>query len=217
MGKLRKKTVDRIIALLGEGWTDVEIAEKAGVSRQTVAKYRVDPNIPGKDSHKAPPPDREWEQIKPIAIRLMRVTGTATLKEAMEQAEAAAIAFNPYLLNHGLRDPGALMEHFRAQISRLEDRNTTLMGEAASWKYRFEDDAWLLAQLGVDRVARVVYQYMRDYLGVPDGWGGFISSCVLDALRSRGYEIARSRIGRPAYYVTPPEGRTIRYTFPEKA
>jgi transcriptional regulator with XRE-family HTH domain len=40
MGKTRKDKVDEIIALIGEGYTDIEIADKAEMSRQTVSKYR---------------------------------------------------------------------------------------------------------------------------------------------------------------------------------
>jgi len=42
VGKLGKETVDRIRALLGEGYNKAEVANKLGITRKTVGKYAVD-------------------------------------------------------------------------------------------------------------------------------------------------------------------------------
>lgn len=42
MGKLGKETVDRINAMLQEGYNKAEVATKLGITRKTVGKYAVD-------------------------------------------------------------------------------------------------------------------------------------------------------------------------------
>ena len=66
MGKLGKGEIDRIRALLGEGYNKTEVATKLGVNRKTVSAYAVDtgPSLVQVDSGKVSPHDFPQELMK---------------------------------------------------------------------------------------------------------------------------------------------------------
>lgn len=234
MPKLRKNTIDNIKALIEEGYTDLEIAEKTGVVRQTVSKYRreADVETPLK-TVETEQVDEEWEEFKPHVYRLMRVLGVDTAKEALEKAHAFITKINPYVLYHGLGSPAELVSYFEEKVEETQTRSLKLMKEAeaessklmetaSSWKTKIEtlelqlqDENVLAMRLGVDRWSKVIYRYMIDR-GLPEGWGPFINVCIRETMKGRGFRLEESRIGKKTYYIMSPEGEVSRYRFPKE-
>jgi len=64
MGRLTKKKIDQIAKLRGEGYTQIEVAEKTGVCLKTVRKYD-----PGSISGSA----KEWRELQSLPDRVKRL------------------------------------------------------------------------------------------------------------------------------------------------
>jgi transcriptional regulator with XRE-family HTH domain len=64
MGRLRKKKIDEIAKLMSEGYTQLEVAQKTGVSLKTVRKYD-----PGSISGSA----KEWRELQSLPERVKKL------------------------------------------------------------------------------------------------------------------------------------------------
>ena len=79
MGRLTKKKIDQIRALLREGFTQGETAKKLHVGRGTVSKYAEEEPEGGE----VPPPDSELEDLERKKKRLEAWMELETVKQAM--------------------------------------------------------------------------------------------------------------------------------------
>jgi len=88
MPKLGKETVDKILALIDEGYLDTEIAEKLDVARQTVSKLRRGRGSHGVNSGKKSLlepklPDDLWLEVVAVA-HLEKKEPSQLLRDLME-------------------------------------------------------------------------------------------------------------------------------------
>ena len=126
MGKLRKVVVDRIRDLSKAGYTDAEVAEELGISRKSVAKYKV-----GGDSSFAL---RDYVELS-LSDGLMRrlfdvqgLLGSPTIDDALETVykdELAAMQFKmtswkEYSFGDGEFTVEALINNLLKHIEYLE-------------------------------------------------------------------------------------------------
>jgi len=126
MPKLRKDVEDKILALIEEGFTNIEVSEQTGVHRKTVANRRKAWENRKQDEEK---PEEEiirpeQPESTPFALQiyaLMREQGTHSEEEAISQAILTQHSFNPYLSNHGLRTPTELITFFEDKIKEQDE------------------------------------------------------------------------------------------------
>jgi len=100
VGKLGKETVDRIRALLGEGYNRTEVASKLGINRKTVASYAVDTRslFVREDSGKAGLSlDNE---ITKILYDMQGVMGASSLIGAVKQAYQDVVSVAKLRVTH---------------------------------------------------------------------------------------------------------------------
>ncbi len=126
MPKLRKEKEDKVIELLEEGYSNVEISEKVGLHRKTVAKRRKEWEN-RKQSQEEPEKLVQQEQKESSFFEqqistLIRYQGTNSREEAILQAILTQKSFNPYLQNHGLNSPSELISFFELKIDEQEER-----------------------------------------------------------------------------------------------
>ena len=100
MGKLGKKSVERIRAMLEEGYSLTETAAELGHTRKTVASYAVDtePSPVQKDSGKMDLPLGDGD-VK-VLYKLQGILGASSISDAIERAyrdELAAMKFKPLI------------------------------------------------------------------------------------------------------------------------
>jgi len=74
MGRLTKKKIDQIAKLRGEGYTQIEVAEKLEVCLKTVRKYD-----PGSISGSA----KEWRELQSLPDRVKRLEEIAKTLSAL--------------------------------------------------------------------------------------------------------------------------------------
>jgi len=78
MGRLTKKKIDQIARLRSEGYTQIEVAEKAGVCLKTVRKYD-----PGSIAGSA----KEWRELQSLPERVKK------LEEIVKTLSALATSY----------------------------------------------------------------------------------------------------------------------------
>lgn len=100
MGKLSKTEIDRIQALLGEGYNKTEVATKLGINRKTVATYAVDagPSLVQVDSGKVSL--SLGDDVTKILYDLMGVMGAPSILGAVKQAYLDTVALTKLKVTH---------------------------------------------------------------------------------------------------------------------
>jgi len=104
MGKLRKETVDRIKELIEEGYRDVEIAEKLGLTRQTIAKYRREFDVNFQSLKSSGTIGSHQPQISAKVVKqlydLQGVLGVESPEKALDIAYRNHCKAGPYMLKY---------------------------------------------------------------------------------------------------------------------
>ena len=124
MPRLRKEIEDKIKELIDQEYSNIEITEKTGIHRKTIAKRRKEYLKRDQEEEKPEPePEKTIQQEKndshpldPQIYTLIRYQGTNSRKEAIKQAIATQHSFNPYILNHGLESPKELIKFFEDEL-----------------------------------------------------------------------------------------------------
>ena len=100
MGKLGKEGVDQIRALLGAGYSKVEVATEMGIDRKTVAKYAVDtgPSLVQVDSGKVSL--SLGDDVTKILYDMMGVMGNSSIIGAVKQAYLDTVALTKLKVTH---------------------------------------------------------------------------------------------------------------------
>jgi len=138
MPKLRKEVEDKIIELLDQGYKNVEISEKTGIHRKTIASRRKAWKNRKQEPEKSEPEKSESEKVEPVQQEqtdshpldpqinmLIRYQGTNSGEEAIQQAIEIQKSFNPYVLNHGFETPKELIKFFedksQIELDKIND------------------------------------------------------------------------------------------------
>jgi len=100
VGKLGKEGIDRIRALLGAGYSKVEVATEMGIDRKTVAKYAVDtgPSLVQVDSGKVSL--SLGDDVTKILYDMMGVMGNSSIIGAVKQAYLDTVALTKLKVTH---------------------------------------------------------------------------------------------------------------------
>jgi len=100
VGKLGKEGIDQIRALLGAGYSKVEVATEMGIDRKTVAKYAVDtgPSLVQVDSGKVSL--SLGDDVTKILYDMMGVMGNSSIIGAVKQAYLDTVALTKLKVTH---------------------------------------------------------------------------------------------------------------------
>jgi len=100
VGRLGKEGVDQIRALLGAGYSKVEVATEMGIDRKTVAKYAVDtgPSLVQVDSGNVGL--SLGDDVTKILYDMMGVMGASSILGAVKQAYLDTVALTKLKVTH---------------------------------------------------------------------------------------------------------------------
>jgi len=138
MPKLRKEVEDKIAKLIQQGYKNVEVSEKLGVHRKTVANRRK-AHLERKQDHRKPGPEKEEQiQQEQVALsdiamsrlkQLREILGANSMEEMLETIYADQVAAKKYRMRYIVEFPGADAPKTFAEIIAAEE------GYAADLKY----------------------------------------------------------------------------------
>ena len=153
--------------------------------------------------------DKEILALKPEIFKLMRISGADTPIEALRQAEAIALAMNPWVVNRGVKNASELIDLLVKErgdaIKAANSLNVELdkVGEAVKegckkWEEIHDNlintahsEANAVKVLELNTVTRVFHKYVSDLMGEPS-YGAFINSVVVDVMKNQGFEWKQS-------------------------
>lgn len=123
MPKYSKEMEEKIIAAFEQGKRNSVISRELSIDRGALPRRRKEWEK-GKQAQEKPetktekPFQQETDShpLDPEIYTLMRHQGAKSREVAISQAIETQTAFNPYLLNHGLKTPKALVKHFEDEL-----------------------------------------------------------------------------------------------------
>ena len=178
MPKLRKETIDGILELIKEGYRDVEIADKLGVTRQTAAKYRHQGDVkthPLKlletsDPGPSPLPSKVVKQL----YDLQGVLGAESLEEAVDIAYKNLCTASKYMLKYEGVDTveGVILRlekelvNWAEAYDKIRQNRDEFQAMNVKLTNTFNDPTkgeiyGLLTKWGTSNVVRIAYSYLK--------------------------------------------------------
>jgi len=144
MGRLTKTKIDEIQRLHQEGYTKVEIAEKVGVSRGSVAKYASE--VPGRGEGQVQTPQLLHEMVKTFyeLLTVLNVMPYLKIEDVAAGVDQMALRFterisqiSPEIAKHVIGD-NPYIEYLRGDILDLSKPDEELDEETRKQRH-----AWL--------------------------------------------------------------------------
>lgn len=217
MGKLRKETVDRIKELIEEGYRDVEIAEKLGLTRQTIAKYRREFDVNFQSSKSSVTIGPYQPQLSAKVVKqlydLQGVLGVESPEKALDIAYRNMCKASPYMLKYDAvetladvivlleRDVSGYSMEVNKMIKRMSDFEVKvgkLDDVIRQWKEFLENPTEaqmynLLVNWGVPQTVTVSWDFFRKgglegTTPLPYNLLEFMCFFIQEFMRVRGYD-----------------------------
>jgi len=229
MPKLRKETIDGILSLIEEGYRDVEIADKLGVTRQTAAKYRHRDNVKTHPLKPMATADSDQRQLSSQMIKrlydLQGVLGVESLEEAVDVAYSTLCAATKYMLKYeGLDTVEDVILKLEKDLvdwsmafNEMEQDRDKVRAENAKYVALIKEPTkgqiyGILTRWGVSEIVRVAYRYVQQ--NDPQSEGNlveFMDSCVLRLFDEHGYGYRETYDpeGKAKIQLILPDGRML--------